>query len=188
MAKLSHFSIIKDKLLTTYTEIEILAGCKEGHRTHQKALYDRYKDAMFTICKRIIGDDDLACDALQEGFLEVFRGIESFQGHSTLGAWIKTILIRKSILLSKRYKMMDEITELHHDRVIEWDANLTGRELEMAIHELPQGYRNVFLLIEVEGYTHRETADLLGISEGTSKSQLFNSKKLLQQRLISLRN
>jgi RNA polymerase sigma-70 factor (ECF subfamily) len=175
-------------VLTSYSEIEIIAGCKKGNRVHQKALYDKYKDAMFTICKRIVCDEDLACDALQEGFLEVFRGIDSFQGNSTLGAWVKTILIRKSILLGKRFKMMDEITEIHHDQVIEWDANLTGRELELAIHELPQGYRNVFLLIEVEGYTHRETAELLGISEGTSKSQLFHSKKMLQQRLISLRN
>ena len=174
--------------MISYSEIQIITGCKQGDRVMQKALYDKYKDAMYTICKRILNDEDLACDALQEGFVEVFRGIHSFKGTSTLGAWIKTILIRKALLLGKRFKMMEEMNEVHHDSIIQWDDTMMGRDVDLAIQQLPTGYRNVFVLIEVEGYTHRETAELLGISEGTSKSQLFHSKKMLQQSLLSLRN
>jgi RNA polymerase sigma-70 factor (ECF subfamily) len=174
--------------LNHYSEIEIINGCKNENRIFQKLLYDKYKDAMYTICKRLLNDEDLACDALQEGFVEVFRGIHSFQGSSTIGAWIKTILIRKSILIGKRFRMYDEIDLKQHDTTIHWDSNLTGEELNMAINKLPDGYRKIFLLIEVEGYTHKEVAELLGIAEGTSKSQLFHSKKMLQKTLSEFKN
>lgn len=143
---------------------------------------------MFTLCKRILPDDDLACDALQEGFVEVFRSIRSFRQESTLGAWIKTIVIRKALHIAKRYHPLVELEEHHEHEAIHWDSNLTGQALSKAIDKLPGGYRNVFVLIEIEGYTHRETAAMLGISEGTSKSQLFHSKRLLQQQLASLKN
>ncbi len=171
-----------------YSEIELIEGCKNGNRIFQKILYEKYCDAMFTICKRLLNDEELACDAMQEGFLEVFRSIQSFQGNSTVGAWIKTIIIRRALLIGKRFRMFDEFDLKQHDKIIHWDSNLTGEELELAIKKLPEGYRNVFLLIEVEGFTHKETAELLGISEGTSKSQLYHSKKMLQKSLAELKN
>lgn len=174
--------------MSNFSEIELVKGCQQGNSAMQKALYVKYKDAMYTICNRILNDDDLACDAMQEGFVEVFRSIDSFQGSSTIGAWIKTILIRKAILLGKRYRMYDEIEVKQHDTIIHWDSNLTGDELNLAIRKLPEGYRKVFLLIEVEGYTHKEVAEFLGIAEGTSKSQLFHSKKMLQKSLAELKN
>jgi RNA polymerase sigma factor (sigma-70 family) len=174
--------------LTAFSDIEIINGCKEGLGQFQKLLYNKYKDAMYTICKRIISDDDLACDALQEGFVEVFRGIHSFKNDSSIGAWIKTILIRKAILVSKRFLNTQEIDLTHHDTAIDWDSNLTGQVLNSAISKLPTGYKSVFLLIEVEGYTHREVATLMGVSEGTSKSQLFHAKKMLQKSLVDYKN
>lgn len=174
--------------LTDYSDIEIINGCKEGLNFFQKILYDKYKDAMYAICKRMIVDDDLACDALQEGFVEVFRGIHSFKHQATIGAWIKTIIVRKALLISKRFSPTEEINIAKHDVMIHWDSNLTGQELQLAINKLPCGYKNVFLLIEVEGFTHRETAELMGISEGTSKSQLFHAKKMLQKSLAEFKN
>ena len=174
--------------MTVYTDIEIVNGCKDGLGHFQKILYDKYKDAMYTICKRMIAEEDLACDALQEGFVEVFRGIHSFKSEATIGAWIKTIIVRKAILVNKRFQQTEEINPLKHDVMIHWDSNLTGQELNLAINKLPLGYKNVFLLIEVEGYTHRETAELMGISEGTSKSQLFHAKKMLQKSLAEFKN
>lgn len=175
-------------MLINYTDIELVEGCKENNRNLQKVLYDRYKDAMFTICKRILPDDDLACDALQEGFVEVFRSIKSFRLESTLGAWIKVIVIRKALHLAKRYTPIVELEEHHQQEAIHWDSSLTGKALNRAIENLPTGYRKVFVLVEVEGYSHRETAAMLGISEGTSKSQLYHSKRLLQQQLATLKN
>lgn len=142
---------------------------------------------MYTICKRMIADEDLACDALQEGFVEVFRGIHSFKNESSIGAWIKTIIVRKALLILKRFSFTEEINPEIHDSHIYWDSNLTGQALNNAIAELPTGYKSVFLLIEVEGFTHRETANMMGISEGTSKSQLFHAKKMLQKSLAEFK-
>ncbi len=143
-------------------------------------MYDRYCDAMFTIAFRIINDYDNANDALQEAFIQVFRDIKQFKGNSTLGAWIKTIVVRTSI---KKFRKEDVFTQLeihHNGETISWPEEMQGADLEKAILALADGCRTIFLLIEVEGYKHKEVADMLNISEGTSKSQLHYAKKQLQ--------
>ena len=135
---------------------------------------------MFTIAFRIINDYDNANDALQEAFIQVFRDIKQFKGNSTLGAWIKTIVIRTSI---KKLKKEDVFTQLEihpNGETISWPEEMQGDDLEKAILALADGCRTIFLLIEVEGYKHKEIADMLNISEGTSKSQLHYAKKQLQ--------
>jgi RNA polymerase sigma-70 factor (ECF subfamily) len=138
-----------------------------------------------TISYRITKDKELAADVLQEAFVRVFHYIYTFRGESTLGAWIKTIVVRSALAILKKEKKelsfdineVDESpTNLHFLHDIDY--------LEKAILSLPSGYRTVFLLIEVEGYTHQDVADLLGVSVGTSKSQLFYAKKRLRE-LIS---
>ncbi|MGD2033414.1 MAG: RNA polymerase sigma factor [Bacteroidales bacterium] len=168
------------------TEIEIVSGCLENNRKSQKMLFDRYKDAMYTIAFRILRDEDLASDALQEGFISVFESLKNFKGHSTLGAWIKTIMVRSTLrILNQRFETANFETEFV-DETITWDENLTGESLDKAIASLSPGYRSVFVLIEVEGYSHKEVAEMLNISEGTSKSQLSRAKKLLQEKLKHL--
>ena len=156
----------------------------QQQRHAQRALYNKYKDAMYTLLLRMLNDEEDAADALQEAFIEVFRSLKSYRGISSLGAWIKTIVIRNGLAKQKTILPFEPIGELIHDhQPITWDENLTGEYLEKAIRKLPDGYRNVFLLFEVEGYTHREVAQLLGIAEGTAKSQLFQAKKMLQRLL-----
>ncbi|PSR57217.1 RNA polymerase subunit sigma-24 [Adhaeribacter arboris] len=139
---------------------------------------------MYTILFRMLNNEEEAADALQEGFLEVFRSLSSFKAQSSLGAWIKTIVVRAGLKKQRKTLFLEPLEEQVAFRSpIEWDQNLTGEYLDKAIRQLPDGYRNVFLLVEVEGYTHREVADLLNIAEGTSKSQLFQAKKLLQRLL-----
>jgi RNA polymerase sigma-70 factor (ECF subfamily) len=168
------------------TEIEIVTGCLKNDRKSQKILFDRYKDAMYTIAYRILRDEDAASDALQEGFIRVFGGLKNFEGRSTLGAWVKTIIVRSTLrLIEKKIETGDYEKELANE-FIEWDENLTGEILDTAIASLSPGYRSVFLLIEVEGYTHKEVGEMLGIAEGTSKSQLSRAKKLLQEKLKHL--
>ena len=155
----------------------------------QKSLYDRYKDAMYTILYRMLNDEDEAADALQESFIQIFRNLKSFKKQSSLGAWIKTIVVRTGLAKQKKNVVFEEINEDRQSiEPIVWDSNLTGEYLERAIEELPDGYKNVFLLVEVEGYTHREVAEMAGISEGTSKSQLFYAKKALQNTLKEMMN
>jgi RNA polymerase sigma factor (sigma-70 family) len=169
-------------------EKEIVKGCLVNDRGSQKRLFERYKDAMYTVIYRIIRDEDRACDALQEGFIRVFSGLAGYKFQSTLGAWIKTIMVRSALhAIETTIQFTDYETECS-DEVIEWDDGLTGELLDKAIAALSPGYRNVFLLVEVEGYTHKEVAEMLNISVGTSKSQLSRAKLLLQQKLKDIMN
>lgn len=185
-----HFIVNKENrpLQLSPEEQFLLDACLQNNRKQQQALYEKYKDAMYTIACRMLKDSDLACDALQDGFIQVFRGLRSFKGQSTLGAWIKTIIVRACINKLKKEIEQESIPENYNYETIEWDDNLTGEELEKAIEKLPSGYRSVFLLIEVEGYSHKEVAQMLNIAEGTSKSQLYHSKQMLQKLLRDLRN
>ncbi len=168
-------------------EIELVDGCLKGDRLSQRALYDRYKDAMYTILFRMVDTEDEASDCLQDAFIEVFKSLKNFGAKSSLGAWIKTIVVRQGIHRQKHRIIFDELTAKHEEQQLEpWDENLNGTYLEKGIMSLSPGYRSVFLLVEVEGYTHRETAEMLSISEGTSKSQLARAKKILQEKLKEL--
>ena len=164
-------------------EINILIrDCINNNRTAQKMLYEKYKDAMFSICYRILGNYNDASDALQDGFINVFNNIEKFKGKSTLGAWIKTIIVRAALLRIPKNNFED-LSMIEQETKYEIDDSLTGEVIEKAILELNSGYRTVFNLIEIEGYKHYEVAEMLGISIGTSKSQLFKAKKVLRAKL-----
>ncbi|WP_317194798.1 RNA polymerase sigma factor [Hymenobacter telluris] len=173
---------------TSAEEHLLLTACLSQDRQAQYRLYQRYKTAMFSCALRILGNNhELAQDALQDAFVDVFRQLASFRQQSTLGAWIKTIVVRRALATLRREQRMEVYDqERHPEPLVAWHDNLTGEALEKAISELPAGYRSVFCLIEVEGYLHREVAEMLGISEGTSKSQLFHAKKLLQVKLHHL--
>ena len=169
-------------------ERDLVKGCSRNDRVAQSELYYKYCDAMFTIAYRIINNRDDAHDALQDSFIQVFHDIGQYRFDSTLGAWIKTIVVRTSLrLLSKnRHLTFANIEEAKNDEMILIPDTLNSEYLEKVILSLPDGYRTVFLLTEVEGYTHEETSKMLGISTGTSKSQLHHAKKMLKNRLASL--
>lgn len=164
----------------------LIQGCLNKDRVAQKQLYEQYKDAMYTIAYRITNDFELASDVLQEAFLQVFRNIEKFRGESTIGAWIKTIVVRMAIKKSKQKMHFEEIENIPERGSIDWGSSIDLDYLEKAIQSLSDGYRAVFTMIEIEGYAHKEVAEILGISEGTSKSQLFYAKKKLREKLTAL--
>jgi RNA polymerase sigma factor (sigma-70 family) len=167
---------------------KIVQGCLKNDRHSQKKLFDKYKDAMYTLAFRILRNEELASDAVQEGFIQVFIGIGTYRFEASLGSWIKTIVIRSALKILKNEPLANFPEPDILNVSIEWDMNLTGEMLDKAISQLSPGYRTVFLLIEVEGYTHKEVAGILDISEGTSKSQLSRAKVILQQKLKELRN
>ena len=178
-------------ILINHEEEILIQACLNGEnvasrRQAQHKLYNRYKNAMYTILCRMLNNEEDAADALQDAFIMIFRDLGKFQKKSTLGAWIKTIVVRTGIAKQKkqlRLANFDHTLNLVENESIVWDENLTGEYLEKAIKRLPDGYRNVFLLVEVEGYTHKETGELLNVSAGTSKSQLYHAKKMLQKFL-----
>lgn len=166
------------------TEHQLIEQCRLGERNAQKAVYDRYSRAMYTSAYRITNDFDLAGEALQDAFLSVFRNIGKFEGRSTLGAWIKAIVVRTALKKVERRRSFEALPDGFADRQIDWGSHpIEAEYLERAIQNLPDGFRAVFVLAEIEGYAHREIAEMLGISEGTSKSQLFHAKKRLRETL-----
>jgi RNA polymerase sigma-70 factor (ECF subfamily) len=171
-----------------YTEQEIVAACLEDDRKMQKVLYDKYCDAMFTTSYRILSDFEIANDSLQEAFLKVFLNLKKFRGESTLGAWIKKIVVRTALKRLKKEKLFVPLDESHIELLVSIPNDYKSDYLEKAVFELPDGFRTIFVMIEIEGYSHKEVADFLSISESTSRSQLFHAKRRLREKILKMRN
>ena len=174
------------KKVYKYSEKELVAGCKQHSKVHQKALYQQYYRLMFGVCLRYTDNRDDAEDVLQEGFIKVFQHLKNFRGQGSLEGWIRRIMVHTSIehyRKRSRYFMVD----IEHARDVELSADqlghLTREELLVLIRALPAGYRTVFNLYVIEGYSHKEIAKMLKISEGTSKSQLSRAKGLLKTQV-----
>lgn len=163
----------------------LIQRCLGNDRTAQKELFMAYKDAMYTVLYRMLGNTEDAEDALQEGFVSVFTNLRAFRGDGSVGGWMKTIFIRIAIKKLNARKYFEDTDNIPETEMV-YDDNLTGEVLEKAIMSLDTGYRTVFLMVEVEGYKHKEVADILKISEGTSKSQLSRAKKILREKLNHL--
>lgn len=162
---------------------DIIEGCRRKKRESQKQLYFNYCDELFTTAIRILHDQHMAEDSLHDAFLKIFRDIKQLKSNDSLKPWMKRVVINTSLHMLQRRRRIEytDGTALI-DNVQVWDP-LNGEHIEKAIMSLPEGYRIVFLLIEVEGYKHQEAAKILGISEGTSKSQLHYAKQSLKRML-----
>lgn len=161
----------------------IIRQCIRNDRLAQKALFDKYSKPMFTIAYRILNNTEQAHDVLQDAFIEIFRDLKSYRDESPLFNWMKTIVVRKSIRIIKSKKEFEMIENHHQITNTEFNDDFTAEDLDKAVRSLPPGNRTIFLLVEVEGYMHKEVAQMLDISEGTSKSQLHYAKKLLRKYL-----
>lgn len=166
-------------------EKRIISRCLNGERKAQHELFLLYKDAMFSMLYRMVGSREEAEDILQEGFISVFTHLKSFRGDGIIGGWMKTIFVRIALRRLNNKVYTTEVEDSTGNTVSQ-DESLTGELLEKLISELDKGYRTVFLLVEVEGYKHKEVAEMLGISEGTSKSQLSRAKAILREKLKGL--
>jgi len=166
-----------------FTEEDIIKGCLKNDRAAQKALYDQYKTKMYTLAYRITNSLEDANDVLQEGFLYIFGNLKSFKGDSKLGTWIHTIIARAALKKISHRIIFSEISESREGEPLVWDTEIDIQLLEKAIADLPDGYRSIFTLYEVEGFKHKEIANMMGISINTSKTQLFKAKRMLIGKL-----
>ncbi|TAG98782.1 MAG: RNA polymerase sigma factor [Sphingobacteriales bacterium] len=150
----------------------------------QELLYKTYSPKMYGVCLRYAGNPDDAQDILQEGFVKVFKNLTRFRGDGSFEGWIRRIFVNTAIEHYRRKVNMYPVTENQENTIEDkdWTAfdRLALKDLLEIIQELSPGYRTVFNLYVVEGYTHKDIADILGISEGTSKSQLARAKAILQ--------
>ena len=167
---------------------DIIERCRLGEREAYNKIYKLYSKAMYNVGFRITGREDDAEDVLQEGFISAFRSLDSYRGDSSFGAWLKRIVINKAITSLNKRKMesLPENEEWDVPEVeepAEYGGGLTVDNVKMAMLMLPDGYRTVLSLYLLEGYDHQEIAEIMGITESTSKSQLNRAKAKLRELL-----
>ena len=169
---------------------DIVEACKCGDKKAQFDLYRLYSRAMYNICLRMLGSVENAEDALQNSFIDIFTKLDTFRFESTIGAWIKRIVINNCINFLKKRRLeftelVDNVQPLTEADPSVPDGILNVQAIQKAIKELPDGYRIVFTLYALEGYDHEEIGDILGVTEATSKSQYSRAKTKLRHILQS---
>ena len=151
----------------------------------QEELYRRFSPRMYAVCLRYAGNPEEAEDILQEGFIKIFKKLGSFRSEGSFEGWIRRIFVNTAIEHFRRKRYLQPVTEKEESTLegsyLSVLDNLAERDIMELIQKLSPGYRTVFNLYVVEGYTHKEIGDMLDISEGTSKSQLSRAKVILQQ-------
>ncbi|MEO1711728.1 MAG: sigma-70 family RNA polymerase sigma factor [Bacteroidota bacterium] len=174
------------------THREIVEKCKQGNRQAQFELYRLYSQAMYNICLRMLKNEMDAEDLLQNSFVDVFTKLHTFKYQSTVGAWIKRIVVNNCInYLKKRRLQIEELKDNHASSLIEpaqeqdLGPSVSVDQIKSAMNDLPDGYRVVFTLYMFEGYDHKEIAGLLGVTEATSKSQYSRAKRKLKDIILS---
>lgn len=165
-------------------ESDLINGCIKGDRRMQEVMYNRFSPRMYAVCLRYAANATEAEDILQEGFIKVFKKLDTFRGDGSFEGWVRRIFVNTAIEHFRRKKYLMPVTEKEEQTIegkyISVLDELAERDILALVQELSPGYRTVFNMYVVEGYTHKEIADILGISEGTSKSQLSRAKVILQ--------
>jgi RNA polymerase sigma-70 factor (ECF subfamily) len=168
----------------------IIEQCKLNNRKAQLTLYKKYCDGMFCVAMRFLNNADDAEDVLQEAFVKAFQKLHQFQGEVTFGAWLKRIVINKSIdfLKTRKQKLvaLDE-SYLHLETDDDWtiEDGITLEEIKLAIERLPEKYKYVVMMFLMEGFDHNEISQVLGITATTCRTRLSRGKGLLKEVLKS---
>ena len=172
------------------TEEAILQGCLKNQPAAQQELYSKYSPKMLAVCYRFARNREDAEDMLQEGFIRVFTQIHQFQSKGSFEGWIRRIVVNTAIRHLERKKMKFKDIDDHGTTTPQVEASaythLGEEDLMKLINQLPDGYRIVFNLNVIEGYSHEEIAEMLHIQPGTSRSQLVKARKMLQQQILQL--
>lgn len=169
------------------TEAALVKACLSGDSKSQELLYRKYSPVLYAICMRYSGNEDEAKDMLQDAFIKIFQNMDHFRFEGSFEGWIKRVTTFNCLdyfkKASNKVQMVD-IEEVYNISVDESASqNIESKQLYNALQKLPSGYRTVFNLFALEGFGHSEIAEMMGISENTSKSQLFKARKMLQGML-----
>lgn len=164
---------------------DLLKGALQGDRRTQEQLYQRFAPKMYAVCLRYANDADDAQDILQDGFVKVFRNLDRFRHEGSFEGWMRRVFVNTAIEHYRRKVYLDSITEREEETIEDRTESaldqLAEKDIIELIQKLSPGYRTVFNMFVVEGYSHKEIAEQLGINEGTSKSQLARAKSMLQK-------
>jgi RNA polymerase sigma-70 factor (ECF subfamily) len=171
------------------TEEAILQGCLQNNASSQRELYTRYSPKMLAVCYRFAHNREDAEDMLQEGFIKVFSQIHTFRNQGAFEGWIRRIIVHTCINHLKKNKRFNESVDLIHANTIQVREEsvpsiVQAKQIVECIRLLPLGYRTVLNLYAIEGYTHKEIAEMLDIEESTSRSQYTRAKQMLEDVLV----
>ena len=175
-------------------QIQLIESCINGDRKSQKVLSDRLAPRMFALCLRYAGEDrELAEDILQEGFVTLFTRLDSYKGEGSFEGWARKIFVTATLMSLRKKDALKMSDDLETARGMKADTttqlqNIGYKDLMNLIRQLPPGFRTVFNMYAVEGYSHKEISDILGISETTSRTQLSRARTWLQNKIKEIEN
>jgi RNA polymerase sigma-70 factor (ECF subfamily) len=184
---LNNTKILNDQSNHISSEADLINGCIEGNRQMQELLYKIFSPKMYGVCLRYSGNESDANDLLQEGFIKLFKNLHKFRGEGSFEGWIRRIFINTSIEHFRKKSKMFNVTDIRDNIIEDTDLGaldlLAEKDILHLVNELSPGYKAVFNLHVIEGYSHKEIAEMLNITEGTSKSQLSRAKAALKKNL-----
>jgi RNA polymerase sigma-70 factor (ECF subfamily) len=179
------------KLLKLFqSEEDLVKACQKGNPKAQRRIYEKYSPKMLGICFRYVRDEAIAEEIMIEGFVKVFEKIETFKLEGSFEGWIRRIMINESLMYIRSNKKLqieasyDQI--LYEPEPVQFRTDLETQDLLKLIERLPLGYRTIFNLYAIEGYSHAEIAKKLSITESTSKSQLSRARVILQNAVMEM--
>lgn len=168
-------------------ETDLIRGCMRGSTQCQRQLYERFAGKMYAVCLRYARTPSDAADILQEGFIKVFTKMSQYQFQGSFEGWIRRIMVNTALRTYQRQRFDQESSgyETLPESPVEADAiaSLSEAELLTLINKLPDGYKIVFNMVAIEGFSHAEVAETLGIQESTSRSQLTKARRWLTEQL-----
>lgn len=173
------------------TEKQLIESCKKGERLAQKELYDTYSRKMMGVCLRYVNDRETARDLLQDGFVKVFTSMDSYTGVGSFEGWLRKIFVNCALEYLRKSDVLREAADLDNSaELVNPDSSviseMSAAELMKLVQQLPAGFRAVFNLFAIEGYSHKEIGEMLDITESTSRSQFTRAKQLLQRQINTM--
>lgn len=168
-------------------ETQLISGLRESNPKAQRLLYEKYSGKMMSVCLRYVGDRMTAEDILVQGFMKIFDSVKHFREQGSFEGWMRRIMVNESLAHLRRHRRLFERVGIEEAGSISdqqyADQHLEASEILVMIAQLPLGYRTVFNLYAIEGFSHLEIAEMLGVSESTSKSQLHRARAQLQRMM-----
>jgi RNA polymerase sigma-70 factor (ECF subfamily) len=167
-------------------ETALIKRAIKNNREAQHVLFELYAPKMVSVCRYYIKDLQHAEEAMLNGFFKVFLNLKNFKSEGSFEGWIRRIMVRESISYLRQRKPVEfaiDTIEIKHEQTNNINIDTEVAEIQRYIDALPERYKLVFVMYAIEGYRHHEIAEMLNISVGTSKSQLFKARKILQERL-----
>lgn len=175
------------KIINFYTnEKQLIKKASAGNGEAQKHLYEKHAPKMLSVCRQYIKDLAFAEDVMITGFVKVFKYLDTFKFEGSFEGWVRRIMVREAITHLRKNQFVvfdDEVYDKNTFNQIEMESDVDVDHIQSLIDKLPEGYKMVFVLYGIEGYKHAEIAEMLQISESTSKSQLFKARRMLQEQL-----